>query len=229
MARSRARLWPVSMIVHSGAGAPPEPTPTRNCATRSIGFCVADRPMRSSLPPLSADSRSSERARCEPRLFGASGVDLVDDHGARRCQHRAAGVGAQEDVERLRRRDDDVRRRLAHAVALGGRGVARAHPGADFDVGQALRLQGRADARERRFQVAVDVVRQRLQRRDVDDLRLVPELRLRAPAAPARRSPRETPPASCRTRWGPRSARAGRPGSPATPAPAPRSAQRSCR
>ena len=37
-----------------------------------IGFWVAERPMRSRRSPQSAASRSSESARCEPRLFGAS-------------------------------------------------------------------------------------------------------------------------------------------------------------
>jgi len=66
-------------------------------------------------------------------------------------------------------------RTTAHAVTLAGGRVAGAHPGADIDVGQALRLQRSADAGERRFEVAPDVVRQRLERRDVDDLGFVLE------------------------------------------------------
>ena len=89
-------------------------------------------------------------------------VDLVDDHGPRRRQHFAAGIGAEQDVERLRCGDDDMRRRAAHALALAGRRVAGAHPGADVDVRQALGTQGLANPGERRFEVALDVVRQRL-------------------------------------------------------------------
>ena len=37
-----------------------------------IGFCVAERPIRYSGSPHSACSRSSDNARCAPRLFGAS-------------------------------------------------------------------------------------------------------------------------------------------------------------
>ena len=103
-------------------------------------------------------------------------VDLVDDHGPRGGEHAAAGLRAEQDVEGLGRGDDDVRRRAAHALALAGRGIAGPHPGADLHVRQALRAQGVADAGKRRFQVTLDVVRERLQRRDVDDLRLVPEL-----------------------------------------------------
>ena len=102
-------------------------------------------------------------------------VDLVDDDRARRPQHLAARLAGQQDVERLGRGDDDVRRALAHARALGLRRVAGANERADLDVGQAERLQFGADAGERRLQVALDVVRQRLERRDVDDVRLVRE------------------------------------------------------
>ena len=100
-------------------------------------------------------------------------VDLVDDHRAGRRQHRPAGFGAEQDVERFGGGDDDVRRGAAHLCALARRGVAGAHPGPDLDIGQALRLQGRADAGQRRLQIAPDIVRQRLQWRDVDDLRRV--------------------------------------------------------
>jgi hypothetical protein len=56
----------VSTIVH------PEPVPVRKRATSSIGFCVADSPMRTSGRPASASSRCNDSARCAPRLFGAS-------------------------------------------------------------------------------------------------------------------------------------------------------------
>ena len=56
-----------------------------------------------------------------------------------------------------------------------GAGVAGAHPGPDIDVGLAAPRELGADAGERRLEVALDVVGQGLERRDVDDLRLVPE------------------------------------------------------
>ena len=113
-------------------------------------------------------------------LVGRQGVDLVHDDGARGLEHGAAGLGAQQDVERLRGRHHDVRRGASRAVALGLRRVARAHPGADVDVGEALLAQRRADSRQRRLQVALDVVGERLERGDVDDLRLVLEPALQA-------------------------------------------------
>ena len=42
--------------------------PTRYCATCSIGFCVADKPMRCSGCFTRFCSRSSDSDRCEPRL-----------------------------------------------------------------------------------------------------------------------------------------------------------------
>ena len=64
-------------------------------------------------------------------------VDLVDDHRAGGRQHRAAGFRSQQDVERFRRGDDDVRRPAPHALALARGRIAGAHPGADIDIGQA--------------------------------------------------------------------------------------------
>jgi hypothetical protein len=48
------------------------PSPTRNFATSSIGFCVADKPMRCNGRWHSASSRSSVSARCAPRLLAAT-------------------------------------------------------------------------------------------------------------------------------------------------------------
>ncbi len=44
----------------------------RNFAISSIGFCVADRPMRTGALPHSASSRSSDSIRCAPRLVPAT-------------------------------------------------------------------------------------------------------------------------------------------------------------
>ena len=165
----------------SGAGADQQTRDrSRSASASPTGRCAAAG--RRTAPAR----RSSDSARCAPRLFGAIAwisstitVRVVASIGA-------AGFGAEQDVERFRRGDDDVRRAAAHALALGRRRVAGAHPGADFDVGQPLRAQGLADAGERRLQIALDVVGQRLQRRDVDDLRFVGER--------ARRGPRRTSP-----------------------------------
>ena len=97
---------------------------------------------------------------------------------------RAAGFRAEQDVERFRRGDDDVRRLAAHLRALAPRRVAGAHPGADIDIRQALARSSARMPASGTSRFLLDVVRQRLQRRDVDDLRLVEQ----APRAPWRTS-----------------------------------------
>ncbi len=93
-------------------------------------------------------------------------VDLVNDHD---FDTRQGGprLARQQEIERLRRGDEHVGRMLYQGAAFVGRGIAGA--GTDADVGQrqagALGLDG--DAGERRLQVALDVVGQRLERADV--------------------------------------------------------------
>jgi hypothetical protein len=66
MAISMGRRWPTSTM--AGAGRSP---PARNCATTSMGFCVAERPIRTGGRWTRASRRSSESARCAPRLSSA--------------------------------------------------------------------------------------------------------------------------------------------------------------
>ena len=70
-ARSMSRLWPVSTMAQPGSDAS-SPAPVRNRATVSIGFCVADSPMRVTGPSASRQRRSTDSARCEPRLLGTT-------------------------------------------------------------------------------------------------------------------------------------------------------------
>ncbi len=127
---------------------------------------------------IAAQCGQAFQRQCQmcPALVRRHGVDFIDDHGARGRQHCATGAGAEQDVQRLRCGDEDVGRATAHAFTLAGRRVAGAHPGADLDIGQAALAQRLPDARERFLQVALDVVGQRLQRRDVDHLRGVGEI-----------------------------------------------------
>jgi hypothetical protein len=84
-------------------------------------------------------------------------VDLVDDHGLRVHQELARPRG-EHQVERFGRRDQHVRRRPQHRLALALGRVA----GADRDGDVA------ADALQGRAQILLHVVGERLQRRDVD-------------------------------------------------------------
>ena len=84
-------------------------------------------------------------------------VHLVEDERLDRLQHLAA-AGRKQQVERLRSRDQDVRVLAEHRGAVALRCVA----GADSNV------QLRAEPGERAAEVPLDVVVERLQRRDVE-------------------------------------------------------------
>ena len=85
-------------------------------------------------------------------------VHLVEDHRLDATQ-RLARLRGEKQEERFGSRDQDVRRRLLHPPPLVGRSVTGAN--ADRELG--------AEAGERASQVALDVVVQRLQRRDVQE------------------------------------------------------------
>ena len=139
----------------------------------SIGFVVAEMPTRVGGCSQSASSRSSDSARCAPRLLPASAwISSTMTVLTVRSMFRPDSV-REQDVQRLRRRDQDVRRLAAHARALALRRVARAHGRANRRFAEHACRELAADAFERRAQVLLDVVRERLQRRDVEDLRFV--------------------------------------------------------
>ena len=102
-------------------------------------------------------------------LRAGDGVHFVDDHRLDAAQHLAALRG-EEEIERLGCRDQDVGRGAEHLAALTLIRVARAH--AD--------RQGRAEPGERPPQVALDVVVERLQRRDVEQPQPLPRFRIQA-------------------------------------------------
>ena len=67
---SRLRAFAPSRL--SLSSSPRRCTPPRNRATSSSGRCVADRPMRCSGRLVICSRRSSDSARCAPRLVGTS-------------------------------------------------------------------------------------------------------------------------------------------------------------
>ena len=81
--------------------------------------------MRWSGRPASSSSRSSDSARCAPRLVATSAWISSTMTVSTGRQHRARPRGEQQE-QRLRRRDQDVRRMAEHARALVGGRVARA-------------------------------------------------------------------------------------------------------
>ena len=98
-------------------------------------------------------------------------VDLVHDHGPRAAQHGPAPLRGQQQVERLRGGDQDVRRVLEHGGPLGGGRVAGPDRDADDRRGQPEPPGHRGDLPQRRLQVLLNVGGQRLQRRHVHHLR----------------------------------------------------------
>ncbi len=76
-----------------------------------------------------------------PPLVARHRVDLVRDHGAHRPEHLARPFGREDEVERLRGGDEDVGGSPHHPLPLGRGRVARAHQGADLDIGQAQLLE----------------------------------------------------------------------------------------
>ncbi len=101
-------------------------------------------------------------------LGAGDGVDLVDDDVLHPAQDVARRAG-QHQVERLGRGDQDVRRVAGDVAPVLGRRVAG--PAGDRDAGNGLTeaLRGQGDPGQRCSQVALDVVGQRLERRDVED------------------------------------------------------------
>ena len=102
-------------------------------------------------------------------LVVSDGVNLVDDDGLDVAKYRAAAVGGEQDVERLRRGDQDVRRTLQHLAAFFRQRVAGADGGANLGHQVAALAGQRENLAERNFEVLLDVVAQRFQRRDVEN------------------------------------------------------------
>jgi hypothetical protein len=124
-------------------------------------------PRRNVAQPLERERQMRATTRTDER------VNLVDDDRAHRPQDLAASFRGQQQVERLRRRHQDVRRRAHHRGALGLRRVAAAHGGRDTRRVEPHRPCAVSDAVSRGGEIPVNVGRERLQRRHVDDAHLV--------------------------------------------------------
>ena len=108
--------------------------------------------------------------QCEVRAALGTGecVHLIDDDRAHITEDRSRLRGEEEE-ERLRCRDEDVGWGGGHAPSFVRGGVTCAH--ADADVGhvesESLRLA--LDSGEGCAQIALDIYRERFERRDVED------------------------------------------------------------
>ena len=142
-------------------------TPPRNRATSSSGRWVADSPTRcSGRPATSASSRSSDSARCAPRLLGTRAwiSSTITVSTARR---RSRALRGEQQVQRLGRGDEDVGGLAPEQRPLARGRVAGAHRHRRDPVLHARLGRQAGDAGDGRAQVALDVDRQRLERRHV--------------------------------------------------------------
>ena len=102
-------------------------------------------------------------------LVVGDGVNFVDDHGFDIAQDGAALLRRQQNVERLGRGDQNVRRTLQHQAPVFHQRVAGAHGGADLRHQQAAIARHLQNFAERDFEIFLDVVAERLERGDVED------------------------------------------------------------
>ena len=150
----------------AGVRAPP-----RNSATASTGRTVADSPIRCAGPgpsgrSSSASRRSSDSARCAPRLVAATAwISSMITVRTPASPARAPDVSTRYS-------DSGVVMRMSGGFvakarrSLGGVSPVRMPTVTSGSVG-AQALRGLPDADQRRAQVPLDVGRQRLERRDV--------------------------------------------------------------
>ena len=128
---------------------------------------------RGQTDPLSRSLRQQveagqRQAQVGPTLRPGHGMDLVDDDGLD-VGEKGARAGGEQEEEALRRRDEDVRRRSRHPLALTCGGVCGADGGADRGRHLAGGSQRLLDTCQRCSQVALDIAGQRAQRGDVQD------------------------------------------------------------
>ena len=120
------------------------------------------------------ETREAQR-QVGPPLVVDEGMNLVDDEGLGRGQHPPAALGGEQDEQRLGRRDEDVRRRAHHLLAIPGRCVTRPNRGANRRERPVTRDGQRRDLLQRHFEVSVNVGAERLERRHVDDAQSIGE------------------------------------------------------
>ena len=104
---------------------------------------------------------------------GHQRMNLIDDHGLHRAQ-RLGRLRRQQQVERLGRGDENVRRMAREAGALALRRVAGAHTDLRLVERDPHAPRHVGHAGQRRAQIPLHVHRQRLQRRHVDNAATAP-------------------------------------------------------
>ena len=175
-----------------GAPSTTAPAPTRKRATSSIGFCVADRPMRTSGSPRTSRLQPLEREReVAAALARGDGVDLVDDHRAH-ASRASRGPRPSRAARRATRASSP-----GCAAASSAPAAARAAGVSPVRTAVRISTSGRPSAR----QLGADAGERRLE--------VERGCRSRAPSAARRRRPssrRRRPPGARPSRTRPSSA-----------------------
>jgi hypothetical protein len=135
----------------------------------SSGRCVADSPIRcgAGAPSELLQALQAEREMRAP-LAPRDRMDLVDDDVLDAAQDVACLAG-QEQVEALGGRDQDVGRAPDEVPSILRGRIARPAGDRDRRDRETEPLGGQSDAGERGAEVPLDVVRQGLEWRDVED------------------------------------------------------------
>ena len=110
-----------------------------------------------------------QQGQKDAAFVGAEGVDFIDD-AMGDVTERVAGSGGEQQVQRFRRGDQDVRRPAQEALSFRGGGVAG--PYCRSENGQRLaELAGHlSHAFQGHLEIAMDVVVEGLERRDIKNL-----------------------------------------------------------
>src|SRR5262249_19595827 len=104
-----------------------------------------------------AEPVESLERQCEMRtaLGARDRMNLVDDHRTHAAEHATPARAREHDVQRFRRRDQNVRRFPDHPSACGGRRVAGANRNANFWKRLSCRSEAIAQLVERLLEVAL--------------------------------------------------------------------------
>ena len=124
----------------------------------------------------SASEPLQRQRQMDAALVASHGVDFIDDHRLDVAQNFPASLASEEQIERFRSRDENVRRPAEHLLPLLGRRIARADQGANLLAIRMLLPGQQQNLGQRPLQIALNVVRQGTQRRDVNDIRLLAQL-----------------------------------------------------
>src|SRR5437660_6993285 len=107
-------------------------------------------------------------------------VNLIQDQRSRRAQHPPARFGSEQQIQRLWRRNEDMRRLLNQRLTLRGGRIASAHFGAHIDLAPISLAHERANSSKRLLKIFADIVAQSFERGDVNYLGFIWQLSLRA-------------------------------------------------